>query len=917
MRRFMAIEVSGLADMWAAYRDTYDAVIDTTVAAARALPQFGAVLARLTAEDLSQQQAHSRAILEGAMLRGEWEPYVEDLKTQGLVYAQLGVDYAEWFELTAVFGTALTEELLRRHVGDPARLQAGLLALNAFSNAAMAVVAEAYASARERVISDREREVAVILRSITIGVVATDEGGRVTRMNPAAARLVGWTADEAQGRLVSEVLLLGDADLEGWVEAAAGGESAGRRQLRITSREGKEREVELEVSALNHDLPAQRAGAILTLRDLSAQREAEKVKSALARSEKKLHHLMDAGVIGIIVADLRGNILEANDAFLQLVGYSREDLEGGLVRWSEMTPREYDEVDQKAIELLTSVGVAPSWEKEYFCKDGSRVPIVLGVAMLDDDTCIAFVLDNSTRVRSEALRLHAARLEAESVQARHASRLKSEFLANMSHELRTPLNAIIGFAELLHLGEVGPLEDKQVEFIGDILTSGRHLLQLINDVLDLSKVEAGKMEFRPELVKPELLVAEVTGVLRTVAASRRVRVAVDVEPSLGPLQIDPSRFKQVLYNYLSNALKFTKEDTTVEIRVKAEDTERFRLEVADHGAGIPAAEIGKLFTEFQQLEGGAAKKHAGTGLGLALTRRLVEAQEGSVGVSSEVGAGSVFYAVLPRRSRARAGTPISASPAAQGQPGAPRILVVEDDLEEQARIVSILADAGYTVDSASTVSHALAACREHVYDAITLDLILPDGSGVDLLHRIRRETANAGVRVVVITVVAEPGAVAGVPIQELLPKPLDSDRLKAALARVGLSPQGPGHVLVVDDDPKARKLMEAVLGQAGYSVLTCGDAELALAALDEVTPAAIVLDLVMPGIDGFEFLDRLRAMPTGRTLPVIVWSVKELGAEEQERLRRSAQAIVTKGRGGQAIVEQLRVFTHPSRGARA
>jgi len=242
-------------------------------------------------------------------------------------------------------------------------------------------------------------------------------------------------------------------------------------------------------------------------------------------------------------------------------------------------------------------------------------------------------------------------------QIKEAGRLESEFLANLSHELRTPLNSIIGFAQLLHDGDVGPVESKQQEFLGDILTSGRHLLQLINDVLDLSKVEAGKMEFRPESVDLGRIFAEVSSILRTTSAKREIRVDSSVSPELDAIVVDAARFKQVLYNYLSNALKFTPRGGKVSVRALPEGASQFRLEVEDTGVGIAPENIERLFTEFQQLGAGAAKRHGGTGLGLALTKRLVEAQGGSVGVRSTPGKGSTFNVVLPRRSAGIARTP--------------------------------------------------------------------------------------------------------------------------------------------------------------------------------------------------------------------------------------------------------------------
>jgi signal transduction histidine kinase len=223
----------------------------------------------------------------------------------------------------------------------------------------------------------------------------------------------------------------------------------------------------------------------------------------------------------------------------------------------------------------------------------------------------------------------------------------------MSHELRTPLNSIIGFAHLLHTGKAGPVAESHGEYLGDILTSARHLLQLINDVLDLAKVESGKMEFRPEPVNVAKTISEVRDILRGLASEKRVQVEVHVAPDLGGIVLDPARLKQVLYNFLSNAIKFTGETGRVTIRAAPLDAGRFRIEVEDTGIGISPDDLHRLFVEFQQLDAGSAKRYPGTGLGLALTKRIVEAQGGEVGVTSTPRVGSVFHAVLPRVSQVR------------------------------------------------------------------------------------------------------------------------------------------------------------------------------------------------------------------------------------------------------------------------
>ena len=257
-------------------------------------------------------------------------------------------------------------------------------------------------------------------------------------------------------------------------------------------------------------------------------------------------------------------------------------------------------------------------------------------------------------------------LQEQNRRVEEATRQKSEFLANMSHELRTPLNAIIGFSELIHDEKAGPLSAMQKEFLGDVLTSARHLLQLINDVLDLAKVEAGKMTFRPERVDVARLVGEVRDVARSLSARRAISVDVQVEDELSAF-LDPGKLKQVLFNYVSNALKFTPEGGRVVVRARSEQGERLRLEVQDQGIGIAPEDLERLWVEFQQLDAGSSKRYQGTGLGLALTRRIVVAQGGTVGVESAVGRGSTFWAVLPRVAPAEGPAPADESAPQDGR----------------------------------------------------------------------------------------------------------------------------------------------------------------------------------------------------------------------------------------------------------
>jgi CheY-like chemotaxis protein len=444
----------------------------------------------------------------------------------------------------------------------------------------------------------------------------------------------------------------------------------------------------------------------------------------------------------------------------------------------------------------------------------------------------------------------------------------------MSHELRTPLNGIIGFAELMHDGKVGPVSAEHKEYLGDILTSARHLLQLINDVLDLSKVESGKMEFRPEPVEVARLVGEVRDILRTLAAQKRIDVNAEIDPAVSGIVSDASKLKQVLYNYLSNALKFTPDEGRVTVRVVPEDREHFRLEVEDTGIGIRPEDMDKLFVEFQQLDASVAKKYPGTGLGLALTKRIVEMQGGQVGVRSTPGRGSVFFAVLPRVAVA-ASEPEAVS-LASGD-GALTVLVVEDNPKDRSWLTRTLAGAGYAVEAAATGPEALARCRDKAFDVITLDLLLPDMSGSDILREIRAGGPNQSTPIIIVTVAAHKGVGVGFHVHDILQKPVRAEDLLRSLNRANVAPNdGARPILVVDDDPRALKLAEQALRQLGYRAVCRSDAEGAIQAMEKELPAAVVLDLLLPGMDGFELLKRFRRSAAGRGTPVIVWTAKDL-----------------------------------------
>jgi signal transduction histidine kinase/CheY-like chemotaxis protein len=542
-------------------------------------------------------------------------------------------------------------------------------------------------------------------------------------------------------------------------------------------------------------------------------------------------------------------------------------------------------------------------------KDGSEFPIEISLSPLEteEETLVtSSIRDITDRKHLEAeLRTKNEELESQNRRVQEANRLKSEFLANMSHELRTPLNGIIGFAEIMHDGRVGSVSPPHKEYLGDILTSARHLLQLINDVLDLSKVEAGKMEFRPGLVDLEIVVKEVCEIVRTLAAHKRIRLATETDPSLTGIVADSRSLKQILYNYLSNALKFTSDEGTVTVRVKPENRDYFRIEVEDTGIGIHADDLARLFVEFQQLDASTAKKYSGTGLGLALTKRIVEAQEGHVGVKSAPDRGSIFYAVLPRVPRVP-GEFMDEQTSAVAAPETPLILVIEDEANDRAWLARELSAAGYGVQTVATGAEAIVRCRERRFDAITLDMILPDMSGRAVLGKIRERGLNVETPVVIVTVLANKGIGIGYEVKEILAKPVSAGEVLKALKRCAVAPSSRQPILVVDDDTSALKLAEKTLEELGYRALCMQDVPSALRAAAQERPAAVVLDLVIPEINGFDFLKRFRMTEEGRQIPVIVWTGKDLTDAERRHLRSAADSILTKDDIADELLRELK-----------
>lgn len=833
--------------------------------------------------------------------RGSWETYHAALQQHGKRYASRGLSIRASGESMRLLARDLIPCLVDELARDPARLTLALRAMSQLVHHASRVIAEAYVEYQQGELHAREVDLATTLDSIGDAVVVTDAEGRVTRLNPVAERLTGFPISDCRGRPLAEIFQIENEDTGAPVESPVlrvlreGAVVGLANHTVLVSRDGARRPI-ADSGAPVRTKTGEIRGVVLVFRDVTEERRAEQ---ALRHWERVFQHAS----WGVALADVKDVTFQAvNPAYASMHGYTVEELVGAPVStlWAENTKADMERHARETHQHGHLVA-----ETTHKRKDGTTLPVEVVATTIKDATgkvawFVANVQDITERRRLQQSRIRAIELEARNKRIEEANRLKSEFLANMSHELRTPLNSIIGFTELLHDEQVGELAPKQKEFLADILAGGRHLLRLINDVLDLAKVEAGKMEFRPEPVDLERLVSTVVQSLRASVFEKRLSVNVSIDPTLTDVVLDPGRFKQILYNYLSNALKFTRDESPVSVRLVADEGDAFRLEVEDSGPGIAEEQLPHLFVAFQQLESATTPRHAGTGLGLALTRRLAEAQGGTVGVRPAPGGGSTFFAVLPRRTSTTT-QPRERSP---GPPSVPSLLVLEADELARTAIVNSLLDAGYEVDAVGNVAQAQRRLEEQPYDALVLNLDIENiETLLAALSDYPRPTPLPLIGISSVVRTPEP------PLSVIVATPASEEHLLTALARSGAPAPRGRPILVVDDDAGSLRLMEVTLSNLGFDAICFSDPNAALAALQRLRPAAAIVDIIMPGMDGLAFLERFRASEGSANVPVMFWTVKDLTAEERLAFRSSVDLVVQKGVGdGSRLSAALKDF---------
>jgi PAS domain S-box-containing protein len=761
----------------------------------------------------------------------------------------------------------------------------------------------------EREITQADLQFRQIFEAAPDAILQVDRRGRIVLANSKAATLFRYAPEELSGKLVEDLApeRFRAAHAAHWeqyrLKPIAGTMGPGL-DLWAQRADGTEFPVEISLSPFD---TGDGSRVLCIVRDVTERHLA-------ADACKQQAQLIEMAHDAIIVSDPAGLILQWNGGAEEIYGWSAAEAIGRNVHTLLETrfPGSLEETEA----ALEHRG---RWDGEliHTRRDGVRITVdsrriqvrgePVAVLRINRDISHSKLAEEAigalnAQLRRDADDLDMANqvLELRNREVERGDHLKSEFVASMSHELRTPLNAIIGFADLLAEQAAGVLSSKQHRFIGHIQQGARHLLTLINDILDLSKMESGRLELHCENVAVAAVVAEVLSSLQPLAMAKRIQA----ESSIGPdvtAWADRVRFRQILYNLLGNAVKFTPEGGRVWVEA-AEREGRLMVVVGDTGMGIPIEEQEAIFDAFYQVGVTTKGIKEGTGLGLAISKRLVEEHGGTIWVDSAPGKGArLSFTVAVGRPLEAAGQEDAApKQARRAEPVAPqdhpRILIVDEEPEARELLVSWLEPEGYELATVMSPQEVVGRAAELQPDAITLSVLGPGRGGWDTLYELKRSPATADIPVIVVSVVDEPKIGLALGAAEYLVKPVDKDLLLKAIRRhIGAGSHGLARVLVVDDEASTQELLREMLESDGYVAALAATGKEALEELARVPIAAVLLDLMMPEMNGFELLSRMKDNCAWRGIPIFVLTAKSLTDSEIEMLRRETIGLFQKG----------------------
>jgi PAS domain S-box-containing protein len=777
-----------------------------------------------------------------------------------------------------------------------------------------------------------------IFNSANFSSIATDAKGVIQIFNVGAERMLGYTAAEVVNKITpadisdsQEIIARARAlSIDVGTEITPGFEAlvfkASRGiediyELTYIRKDKSRFPAVVSVTALR-DAEDAIIGYLLIGTDNTARQQIEEERMKLDQRLRDQHFytrsLLESSIDALMTTDPRGIITDVNKQMEALTGCTRDELIGAPFK-NYFTDAALAEA---GIKRVLAEGRVTNYELTARARDGTLTVVSYNATTFHDRDRVLQGVFAAARDVTE-LKLFEQRLQQKNVELEEASRMKSEFLANMSHELRTPLNAIIGFSEVLGDGLIGDLSDQQKKFIGDIFSSGKHLLSLINDILDLSKVEAGKMMLDLESVQISSLFANSLSIIKEKAQARHINLTLNAPSELGSIRADGRKVKQIVYNLLSNAVKFSKDGGEVTLRAtrvpRAEVGELqgpwigrgftladngfeefLEISVTDSGIGISPDGLEALFKPFSQIDSGLSRKFEGTGLGLAMIKLLAELHGGTLSVESAVGEGSRFTVWLPLRAKDETEQAVKAlsAPSIEVVPFDRIALVVEDDLKSADLIRVHLEAEGFKVLHAETAETALVLAGQHPLSLITLDIMLPKMDGWELLGRLKQIPALRHVPVVIVSIVADRNKGFALGAAAVMQKPISRQELYDSLTDLNLTPLEPGRelrILVIDDDPAEVDLIELYCDGLACKFLRAYGGREGIEIAKRELPDLIVLDLMMPDVNGFDVVAALHDDPGTESIPILVVTAKKISAEDRDKLNGFVSTVMEKG----------------------
>lgn len=619
----------------------------------------------------------------------------------------------------------------------------------------------------------------------------------------------------------------------------------------------------------------------------------------LRDSEQQTRSVIETAQDGFVAFDEKGGITDWNHQAEYIFGWAPEEAIGSSVQKLLIPERLLDRQWESLIGFHTPRRGSPLGRRLELIathRSGHEFPAEVSIAVVLNERkrhFNAFFRDITEQQEyKSAIEQKNRELGLRNREVERANQLKSQFLASMSHELRTPLNAILGFSELLGDNSGGPLTEKQARWVEHIRKGGKHLLQLINDILDLAKIEAGQVELDIESFEAGSALPEVISNIRHLALLKKLNLEIHCSPDL-QIQADRLRFKQILYNLLSNAIKFTPEGGSIRVEGRAAHGQN-EFVISDTGVGIAPEDLDVIFDEFRQVRKSTGDVREGTGLGLAITKRLVQQQNGSIKVESTVGQGTSFVFTLPSADRpAETGTPNLQARAVEAE--RPLVLIVDDEPAACELIASYLHPEGYSTAIARSGVEAVKLARELKPRCVTLDILMPRGSGWETLHELRQHSDTKTIPIIVVSVVDQRRLGMALGASDYLVKPVQREMLLAAIERhVLVRGQTKLHCVAADDDPATLRLVADALTETGFSIDLATNGREAIAAMRAKHTDLLLLDLVMPEMSGFEVLEYVADDPGLCNVPTVVLTAKNLSRQEIELLDRTARTVLQK-----------------------